>query len=123
MRPFAWKATAGRADCLMIERRMPLFVVTATRLRDGAILWLGADHVWHERFAAANPVPEAEIDAELAFGASEIAAQRVIGVYRVEVERDGFGFTPVTTRERIRATGPSVRPDLSYAQAQAGGGV
>jgi hypothetical protein len=102
---------------------MPLFVVTATRLRDGAILWLGAGHTWHERFAEANPVADADIEAELAFGTSEIAAQRVIGVYRVEVQPQGGSITPVTTRERIRATGPSVRPDLSYAQAAAGEGA
>lgn len=98
---------------------MKLFVVTATRLRDGAILWLGEGRVshgvWHERFAKAHAMPEAELDAPLAFGAAEIAAQRVIGVYKVEVEDQQGQLTPVTTRERIRATGPSVRPDLSYA--------
>ena len=101
---------------------MKLFVVTATRLRDGAILWLGAGRVWHEQFGHAHAMPEAEIDAELAFGAQEVAAQRVIGVYRVEVDSMGAALTPATTRERIRATGPSVRPDLSYAPAPAGQG-
>lgn len=99
---------------------MKLFVVTATRLRDGAILWLGAARVWHEQFGLAHAMPEVEIVAELGFGAQEVAAQRVIGVYRVEVDSDGSSITPATTRERIRATGPSVRPDLSYAPALAG---
>jgi hypothetical protein len=102
---------------------MPLFVVTATRLRDGAILWLGEGRAWNVRFPAAKPFAEPEIEAELAFGASEVAAQRVIGVYRVEVEQQGETLVPVTTRERIRANGPSVRPEFSYTLAPAGGGV
>ena len=102
---------------------MKLFVVTATRLRDGAILWLGSGHVWHEQFGHANAVPETEVEAGLAFGAAEVAAQRVIGVYRVEVEAEGSAITPVTTRERIRATGPSVRPDLGYAPVENREGV
>ena len=101
---------------------MKLFVVTATRLRDGAILWLGAGRVWHQQFGFAHALPEAEIEAALAFGAQEVAAQRVIGVYRVDVESDGQTMTPATTRERIRATGPSVRLDLNYAPALAGQG-
>lgn len=94
---------------------MKLFVVTATRLRDGSILWLGHGPVWHERFSEAHAKPEADLDVEIAFGAAEMAAQRVIGVYKVEVEEQDGQITPSTTRERIRATGPSVRPDLSYA--------
>jgi hypothetical protein len=101
---------------------MTLFVVTATRLRDGTILWLGTGRVWHDRFAKAHAVPEAEIEAELAFGASEVAAQKVIGVYRVEVTDHQGHLEPVTTRERIRAIGPSVRPDLSYVPGQTGFG-
>lgn len=96
---------------------MKLFVVTATRLRDGTILWLGKGRVWNERFALAYPMPEADLDAELAFGAAEVAAQRVIGVYKVEVDDQHGQITPATTRERIRAVGPSVRPDLSYAHS------
>jgi hypothetical protein len=107
----------------MPERRglksiMKLFVVTATRLRDGAILWLGEGREWHEQFGLAQAVPEAEIEAGLDFGAQDVAAQRVIGVYRVEVEVEDSTMSPVTTRERIRASGPSVRPDLRYAPAQ-----
>lgn len=94
---------------------MKQFVVTATRLRDGSILWLGQGRVWHERFGHAHAMPEADLEPELAFGAAEVAAQRVIGVYKVEVEEQDGQITPTTTRERIRAVGPSVRPDLSYA--------
>ena len=94
---------------------MKLFVVTATRLRDGSILWLGKGKVWHERFGHAHAMAEADLEPELAFGAAEVAAQRVIGVYKVEVEPQDGEITPATTRERIRAIGPSVRPDLGYA--------
>jgi hypothetical protein len=103
--------------CRGIEPVMKLFVVTATRLRDGSILWLGRGRVWHERFSQAYAMPEADLVGELAFGAAEVAAQRVIGVYKVEVDEQHGQITPATTRERIRAVGPSVRPDLSYAHS------
>lgn len=94
---------------------MKLFVVTATRLRDGSILWLGKGQIWHERFGEAQPMPEDDLEGALAFGAADAAVQHVVGVYKVEVEDEHGQLTPVTTRERIRAVGPSVRPDLSYA--------
>ena len=102
---------------------MKLFVVTATNLRDGAIRWLGAGDVWQPLLANAQPFDEAGIAAALAFGAAEAGAQRVIGVYKVEVHRTADGFDPLSTRERIRAFGPSVHPAFSYAPAISGLGV
>jgi sulfite reductase (NADPH) hemoprotein beta-component len=93
---------------------MPLFVVTASRLRDGAIVWLGAGPAWHTRFSMAQTLTEADLDTALAFGASEVRAQRVVGVYKVAVDEVGGIAVPHSTREKIRAMGPSVRPDFAY---------
>jgi hypothetical protein len=101
---------------------MNLFVVTATNLRDGAIRWLGAGNVWQALLANAQPFDEAGIVQALVFGAAEIGAQRVIGVYKVEVCRTADGLEPLSTRERIRAFGPSVHPAFSYAPAIGGFG-
>jgi len=102
------------------ELGMKLFVVTATHLRDGAIRWLGVGDVWQADFSAAVTFDEAGIERALAFGAAEIRAQRVIGVYQIEVERNGSAIVPRSTRERIRAYGPTVHPEFSYAPAARG---
>jgi len=97
---------------------MKLSVVTASRLRDGTILWLGAGQQWRERFAEAQTLDAEALTAALEFGAREVAAQHVIGVYDVDVEINDGTLTPLSARERVRALGPSVRPDLGYGQTQ-----
>jgi hypothetical protein len=99
---------------------MKLSVVTASRLSDGTILWLGAGPAWRERFAEAQAFDAEALEMALQFGAREVAAQHVIGVYAVEVEQRADGMTPLSARERIRAEGPSVRPDLGYVAALVG---
>lgn len=94
---------------------MTLHVITASRLRDGAILWLGHKGGWSTDFADALPYDVAALEAGLAKGAEAVDRQFVTGFMQVAVEPapDG-GLRPVSVRERIRATGPSVRPDFAY---------
>ena len=99
---------------------MSLTVITASRLRDGAIVWLSASDIWSTSFADASGREGEQLDRGLAMAADSERAQQVIGVYKVEVRATPSGLLPVSTRERIRATGPSVRPDLSYEPARAG---
>jgi sulfite reductase (NADPH) hemoprotein beta-component len=40
------------------------------------------------------------------------AVNEVVGAYLIEVEAGERGPAPVRFRERLRARGPSVRPDL-----------
>jgi hypothetical protein len=115
-----WGRAAGPVRGSRKKHEMKLFVVTATNLRDGAIRWLGAGGVWQASLANAEPFDEAGIAPALAFGAAEISAQRVIGVYKVEVHRGDDGLDPLSTRERIRAFGPTVHPAFSYAPATSG---
>ena len=96
---------------------MSLFVVTASRLRDGAILWLDGAQRWSESFGDSAAFDDAAIEAALAVGAESIRTQRVVGVYKVEVTQGASGLVPVSTREHIRAAGPSVRPDFAYPSA------
>jgi len=99
---------------------MPLTVITASRLRDGAIVWLSAADSWSTRFADASGREGEVLSQGLVEAADSERAQLVIGVYQVEVRQTPSGLLPVSTRERIRAMGPSVRPDLSYEPAKAG---
>lgn len=97
-----------------------LHVITASRLRDGAILWLCADRTWSERFADAAAFDEAAIGAGMAAGEEAVRRQFVAGFYKAEVVRGPDGIAPASVRERIRASGPSVRPDLAYSTANTG---
>ena len=90
---------------------MPLSIISANRLRDGATVWRTASGEWAEQVQAAGPL---DADA-LAIGLQEAALQPqvVVDVHEVPVtlEADGTPL-PATQREAIRAEGPSVRPDL-----------
>jgi hypothetical protein len=97
---------------------MPLTVITASRLRDGAIVWLDSADRWSERFADACAREGEAVARGLAVAAADAGAQHIIGAYEVEVLATPAGLRPVSTRERIRATGPSVRPDLAYDRTQ-----
>ncbi len=90
---------------------MSLSIISANRLRDGRTVWRTAAGGWSEQAQAAGP-----LDAEaLALGlqAAALEPQSVVDVHEAAITL-APGGTPVLTaqREQIRATGPSVRPDL-----------
>jgi len=87
--------------------------VTANRLSDGEAVYLTADNVWAEAFAAADIADGPE--------AAETLLQRampsdfelhVLEPYLFEVLAYGDGYKPASVRETIRAAGPTVRLDL-----------
>lgn len=88
-------------------------VITANRLRDGAVIWLGPDAKWVERFDGAEACADDEtVEARLALARELESAGRIIDAYAVEVvveQMEGVGrLVPVRLRERIRADGPTV---------------
>jgi hypothetical protein len=83
-------------------------VFTANRLRDGRVIWLGAEASWVETLAGAQVFP-AEAAAEgLALAQQGERQQQVVGVYGVEVCRTAGAPEPLKFRERLRASGPSI---------------
>ncbi|WP_372398538.1 DUF2849 domain-containing protein [Azospirillum sp. HJ39] len=92
--------------------------ITANRLRDGEVVFLGDGGRWVESFAEAALFARAEADGVLA-AAKETAERERFGVdiYAFEVvEQDGVPV-PATMRERIRTAGPTVRTDLGKQAA------
>lgn len=85
-------------------------MITANRLEDGAVIWLGADGEWLEAFdRAASSDDEDAVARLLATAGEHQAAGRVIGAYEIKVEDADDGRTvPVRLRERIRVGGPTV---------------
>ncbi len=96
-----------------------LKAVTANRLVDGLVVYLGGDG-WVEALAAARSVSGKEAAAALLAEAEpDVAACRVVGPYVIDVVPDEAGTLQATSeRERIRALGPTMRPDLGK-QAEA----
>jgi tartrate dehydratase beta subunit/fumarate hydratase class I family protein len=84
------------------------FVLNANDLPTGDVVyWSGQG--WTRDIAKAVLVEEAEADA---LGKAAIAARLVVDAYRVEVTVGNKGPWPTRYREKVRAAGPSVRPDL-----------
>jgi hypothetical protein len=87
--------------------------LTANLLRGGTVVFLDRTGAWSP--AVDRAVVALEPDAVAALeqrGREAEAANLVTGAYLVEVERRGGTVTPLHIRERIRALGPTVRPDL-----------
>ncbi|SMH59956.1 DUF2849 domain-containing protein [Azospirillum agricola] len=103
-----------------------LKAITANRLRDGVVVFLGPDWnaggevatAWVESFADAALFPAAK--AETALAAAKPRAEREqfgVDIYAFDVETENGVPVPVKMRERIRALGPSVRLDLGKQAA------
>lgn len=92
---------------------MSAWIVTANRLRDGRVVWL-SPRGWSESLREASVAErEDERRALEALAAQSVAACEVVDPYLVEVERTADGLPlPVRLRERIRALGPTVHPEL-----------
>ena len=91
---------------------MTLEVITANRLRDGVVVWLGADGSWVDRIADAVAFEGPASDAALAQGVEAEGRQFLVAPYKIEVTMVAGTPVPVSVKEHIRALGPSVRLDL-----------
>ncbi len=96
------------------NRRQPgrSSIVTANRLRDGQVVWLAPEDRWAEDIIAAEVFDNSIIDQAIARARVFEEERVLLGVYGVELDPAYPCTVPVTERERIRAAGPSVRPDL-----------
>ena len=92
-------------------------ILTGNDLKSGAVVWwTGSDWSLHVEDAA--DVGE-HADAILA---QEEAARRVNASYAIAATRDQDGVRPAHIKERIRALGPTVRPDLTLKPADPAAG-
>ncbi|MDA0338392.1 MAG: DUF2849 domain-containing protein [Proteobacteria bacterium] len=81
-------------------------VVTANRLRDGAIVYLNDESGWVESISQATVASEDEIDNLIKRAEKDVAANLIVEAYPIEITG---AHEPLSARERIRAAGPSVR--------------
>ncbi len=87
-------------------------VITASRLRDGVVLFMGGDFAWVEEIGAARIFATAETTAAgLAACKKDEEDNLVLDIYAIDVaEKDG-AIVPTRLREAIRAVGPTVHPE------------
>lgn len=99
-------------------------VISANRLSDGLVVYLASDDSWSEWIARSEiATDEAAADALLARAKWAEENRIVVDPYLVHVAEYDGEVRPTKYREFIRATGPSVRPDLSkqnYVRAAKG---
>ncbi len=87
-------------------------IITGNDLKSGAVTWwTGTDWSLHVADAI-----DAGSDAE-AIMARETATCRVNNPYIIEGEKTADGVRPAHIKDRIRALGPTVRPDLTLKPA------
>lgn len=89
-------------------------VVSANRLEDGLVVYLCRDDSWSTWIARSEIAgDDAAAEALLARAQKAEADRKVVDSYLIEVAEIDGEVRPTKYREFIRATGPSVRPDLS----------
>jgi sulfite reductase (NADPH) hemoprotein beta-component len=94
-------------------------VISANRLRDGAVVFVGPGGDWVEQIAEAVVFGGEELTAALDRAKQSERDNSVVEAYGVEVVVHGAIPVPARTRERMRALGPSVRLDLGKQAAGA----
>ena len=92
-------------------------ILTGNVLKSGAVTWwVGV--LWSLHVEDAVDVGD-HADTILA---REQAARRVNAAYAIEAVKDEAGVRPAHIKDRIRALGPTVRPDLTLKPADPAAG-
>ena len=92
-------------------------ILTGNDLKSGAVVWWDGE-AWSKYVNSAADVG----DRGEAIIAREEGAQRVFAAYVIDGERNAEGVRPAHIKERIRALGPTVRPDLTLKPGDADAG-
>ncbi len=99
---------------------MSAWILAAQRLRDGRVVYLSASG-WSEWLAEATVARTEEARRALEARAKDaMAAAQVVDAAPIEVEERAACPVPVRLRERIRALGPSVHPELQRPTSREG---
>ncbi len=97
----------------MSKRTPAASVLTANRLHDGIVVFLGSDGAWVEEIDGAAVARSSEEARELqVHGARDSARNLVVEPYLAEVREIGGRLLPVRQRERMRVDGPSILDDV-----------
>lgn len=88
-------------------------VLTANRLIDGEAVWYAGRRGWIDRIEGAELAADSDAEERLsAIGAAANRRDEVVDVDLIDVELIDGTIVPTRLRERIRAAGPTIHPDL-----------
>ena len=94
-------------------------IVTANRLRDGAVVYLTTDGQWSERVADGGVVEDdSAAESLMATAQASVDRRHVVEPYLIDVSRESDGLRPLRYREAIRAFGPSTHPEFGRPAAE-----
>ena len=86
--------------------------ITASRLRDGAVVFLGSELSWVERLDDAKIFGNVDAVGEaLKTAQRDEAHNLVLDIYAIDVNVQSGRVKPLKLREAIRAEGPTVHPE------------
>lgn len=97
---------------------MGLKALTANLVADGEVVFWSAGQ-WVDRFSKAEIFAD-DASAEAAEATSKSQIKLLVDPYLIDVAEAEGGYAPVSYRERVRAMGPTNKPDHGK---QAGGGA
>ena len=92
-------------------------ILTGNDLGTGDVIWWAGDG-WSRQVGDSVDVSDKGEDLARA----EEAALRVVGAYVIDPTVTGEGVRPAHIKDRIRALGPTVRPDLTLKPNDADAG-
>jgi hypothetical protein len=89
-------------------------MIVANRLTDGHVVFLAAEGRWVEDIEVGTLARDQDA-AQRLLAAAQLAESRnaVVEPYLIEIRTESGLRVPVSYREAIRATGPTVRTDLA----------
>jgi hypothetical protein len=88
-------------------------ILAANRLFDGEAVWFSTEQGWVKRIAEAEIALDKEAEERLASaGQAGKRDNQIVDPELIDIEIVDGAVRPIRLRERIRAAGPTIRPDL-----------
>jgi hypothetical protein len=95
-----------------------LQAIVANSLTDGVVVFRGKSGDWVDQFADAKLYSD-KAEAEAAEAQAKAQVTTVIDAYAIDVRLDDGQPVPISYRERVKALGPTIHPDMGK-QAEGG---
>ena len=88
-------------------------IITANRLLDGEVVWLGSKKLWVSNVNEANVLnSDEELENALSVAENAVSDRKIIEPYAVDVKNIDGDIEPLSVKEKIRTKGPTTRLDL-----------
>ena len=84
--------------------------LTGNRLTDGEVVF-GGPGGWVEKFSQASLYTD-EAEAEAALAAARTETTFIVEPYLIDISLENGQPVPIAFRERVRALGPTIHPDM-----------